>query len=169
MTLTLTFALDLIELMCYENLQHISDSQLEPPPFSFLQELNPMTLTLDIWYWNSVFKKNNIYSKVLQLSAKMFYKVWNSDCTFIPDRFLYYASELLPNLKRNEPFWRMLSTPGESNHHPEKRNFNASIFVSNKFMLNLHWKSVCIFISNLWPWFSTKDNSSFPDPDFIWI
>lgn len=86
--------------------------------------------------------------------------------------FLTPESNCLPNLKRNEPYWRKLSTPAASNHPPEKRNFNASIFVSNKFMLKFHWKSVFTFLSATCDdigWSSTKDNSSFPDPDFIWI
>jgi len=81
-------------------------------------------------------------------------------------------SNCLPNFKRNEPYWRKLSTSAASNHRPEKRNFNASIFVSNKFMLKFHWKSLFTFLSATCDdlcWSATKDNSSFPDPDFRWI
>ena len=86
--------------------------------------------------------------------------------------FLTPESNCLPNFKRNEPYWRKLSTSAASNHRPEKRNFNASIFVSNKFTLKFHWKSVFTFLSATCDdlcWSATKDNSSFPDPDFRWI
>lgn len=56
----------------------------------------------------------------------------------------------------------------QSNHISETRNFNASIFVTNKFMLKFHWKSVFAFLSATCDnicWSSSKDNSSFLDLD----